>query len=108
MYNFVSLSDKKIFQQKTELEQKYVSNQAINYLELFLTNVNKENTDKKDFTYFMKRSVKVPTGSEVLFSQFLASAGASLIGCKGVHKGPNGLFLPCETPEEYFALTSES
>lgn len=108
MYNFVSLSDKKIFKQKTELEQRYVSNQAINYLELFLTNVNKENTGKKDFTYFMKRSVKVPTESEVLFSQFLASADAIRIGCKGVHKGSNGLFLPCETPEEYFALTSES
>ena len=67
----------------------------------------KNDENKKDFKFFIKRALKEYTVAEVEFSKLFAQLEAIRIGCKGSHKTSTGLFQACETPKEYFTLTSE-
>jgi hypothetical protein len=67
VHNIITLYNQKNFQLKTITEKLYISNQAINYLELYL-NTRSKTTDgenKKDFKFFIKRAKEKPlTGTE--------------------------------------------
>ena len=109
VYKTIVLYNQKSFQQKTQAEKFYVLNQAINYLEVYLSSKSPANgsADKRDFNFFIKRAVKEYTAIEITLSEVFARLDAIRIGCKGAHQTASGLFLPCSTSEEYYTLTSQ-
>lgn len=107
MYNLLVITDQLDFNKSlSKNELLSINHQALNYLESFLL-TQKTPGNKREFSFFWQRAVKEITEEEIQLSKLLAGLDAIRIGCKGTHAGPDGLFLPCKTPEELFSLTNK-
>jgi len=107
IYNLLVTTDQLDFNKAlSKNELLSINHQAVSYLESFLF-TQKNPGDKREFSFLWSRALKEITEEEIQLSKLLAGLDAIRIGCKGTHIGPDGLFLPCKTPEELFSLTNK-
>ena len=124
MLKLINTNQKLKFSSNKNFTSSTLENQAINFLEGFLLN-KKKTGPKRQFAFFWERGIKDLTGAKVddtmleqqsdmlnqadknsFESEQKAKEAANLIGCKGTHKMENGLFMPCQSHEEYLAVIS--